>query len=877
MKALTFKGCARIVLDAVITAFLLSSTGLPAGLHPRGQDRKNNQAQSRGKRGIETKKTDINSLPGAAKRWALIIGIDKYDDPDINSLGGAVKDAKTLKQALIDQCSFAEDHVILLTSDSRDKESKPTKSNIIDKLSGLDKEVKPDGLLLFAFSGHGIDVNGQAFLLPMESKLSRDPLRLTDDAVSVERVKEYINRTGVRQRIMFLDACRNKLSASRGIDVSPLSEAYEKAFEFDFERKNSKIDAFLTFYATEKGQESWEDQDTGQGYFTEAIVDALHGGPRGETLSSQGEVTLGALTKYVREAVAARAGKAGKNQVPYPVTDGYGDDLVLAKVEMKRPGPAEKGASILPGTAMPSTDVEAASEITYWNGIVNKTNPELFKNYLDDFPAGRFVKLARSFLADLEKPYWQSVANTKDEQALRRYLEIYPDGQFVRLARNNIKLLDNARWKTIAATSNPDDLDTYLKDFPSGQHADIAKKRLAKLSNNTETSPAILATRSPVIASPVPAASAGTGAVATSPSGTKPSNTTPESTSPPKATSSPAASSSTTPPASGAPAATAPSATPATSPVGTSPITPATPPVTSSTPESEAVNKAARAEAVSLPSLPLQSFAFTTIKLRPSPGHNLIEESHAAYYPEDIGNGVTIRMVEVPRGAFLMGDPASVTERPQHSVNIKSFFMGEFEITQEQWRTVARLPRVKIDLDPDPSYIKGDDFPVGGVSWDETVEFCERLSRKTGRKYRLPSEAEWEYACRAGSLTQFAFGDNITAEYVNFDGEHPYKDGPSGVRRSRPVSVGSLGTANAFGLYDMHGNALEWCSDLWHDNYNGAPTDGRSWDVGPDTSRVLRGGDWTLPGGRSRSSARTRSSPETRSFSWGFRVAMDVN
>jgi formylglycine-generating enzyme required for sulfatase activity len=224
-----------------------------------------------------------------------------------------------------------------------------------------------------------------------------------------------------------------------------------------------------------------------------------------------------------------------------------------------------------------------------------------------------------------------------------------------------------------------------------------------------------------------------------------------------------------------------------------------------------------------------------------------------------------------------MGDPSSVTERPQHSVTIKSFFMGEFEITQEQWRAVARLPRVKIDLDPDPSYIKGDDFPVGGVSWEEAVEFCERLSRKTGRKYRLPTEAEWEYACRAGSLTQFAFGDNITAEYVNFDGEHPYKDGPAGVRRSRPVSVGGLGAANAFGLYDMHGNALEWCTDLWHDNYNGAPTDGRSWDVGPDSSRVLRGGDWTLPGGRARSSARTRSGPDTRSFSWGFRVAMDVN
>src|SRR5262245_57893365 len=381
MKALTLKDRASFIAVPAHTAILLLTLCSPVTL---GQADKRNKAGPRGeKRGIEVRKADVRALPSTSKRWALIIGIDKYEDPDINSLGGAVKDAKTLRQALIEHCSFPDSNVIVLTSDSRDKDLKPTKSNIIDKLSALRTQVQPDGLLLFAFSGHGIDVEGQAFLLPMESKLSTDPLRLTDDAVSVERVKEYINRTGVRQRIMLLDACRNKLSASRGIDVSPLSEAYEKPFEFDFERKNSKIDAFLTFYATEKGQQSWEDQDTGQGYFTEAIVDALRGGARGETLTPQGEVTLGALTKYVREAVAARAGKAGKNQVPYPVTDGYGDDLVLAKVEMKRPGPAEKGAAILPGTAMPSTDVEAASEITYWNGIVNKTNPELFKNYLD--------------------------------------------------------------------------------------------------------------------------------------------------------------------------------------------------------------------------------------------------------------------------------------------------------------------------------------------------------------------------------------------------------------------------------------------------------------------------------------------------------------
>ena len=860
MKALTFEVRARVILGAALAAILL----LPA-FHfvTYGQANKKTGSDSRsGKRGMDVRKADVSVLPGASKRWALLIGIDKYEDPDINSLGGAVKDAKTLKQALIEHCSFQDENVILLTSDSRDKDQRPTKSNIIDKLSGLNRVVKPDGLLLFAFSGHGIDVNGQAFLLPMESKLSTDPLRLTDDAVSVDRVKEYINRTGVRQRIMFLDACRNKLSAARGIDVSPLSEAYEKAFEFDFERKNSSIDAFLTFYATEKGQESWEDQETGQGYFTEAIVDALRGGARGEILTSHGEVTLGALTRYVRESVTARAGKSGKNQVPHPVTDGYGDELVLAKVEIKRPAADEKGVAILPGTGVFSSDLEAASEITYWNGIVNKTNPELFKNYLDDFPAGRFVKPAKIFLTDLEKPYWRSISNTRDPQALRKYLEIYPQGQFAKTAKNSIRILDSARWKSIAASSSAEDLEAYLRDFPNGQHVDAVTSKLAKLTFKEADPASLLTTRSPSSAPP-PAATPGTEpAPAANSSPTKPPVTAPA----------------VTPPAATQPGVTTqPAVTTTPAGPGTNPAAPV-PAVSDRQPGLDAVNPAARAVAPPQPALPLQSFAFTTRKVvRSASKGDLIEERRAAYYEEDIGAGVNIRMVEIPRGAFLMGDPAPVTERPQHPVTIKSFFMGEFEVTQQQWRAVAKLPRVKIELNPDPSYFKGDDLPVGNISWDEAVEFCERLSKRTGRTYRLPSEAEWEYACRAGSLTQFTFGDNITAEFVNFDGEHPFKDGPRGERRSRPVSTGSLGVANAFGLYDMHGNALEWCSDAWHDNYAGAPADGRSWDAGGDNARVLRGGDWTLPAARARSSARTRSAPDTRSFSWGFRVAMDVN
>ncbi len=120
---------------------------------------------------------------------------------------------------------------------------------------------------------------------------------------------------------------------------------------------------------------------------------------------------------------------------------------------------------------------------------------------------------------------------------------------------------------------------------------------------------------------------------------------------------------------------------------------------------------------------------------------------------------------------------------------------------------------------------------------------ASKLSEKTGKTYRLPSEAEWEYACRAGTTTPFYFGETITPDLVNYDGNYPYGAAPKGLYRKQTTDVGSF-PPNPFGLYDMHGNVWEWCSDRWHDNYNGAPTDGSSWETGRDNNRVQRGGSW---------------------------------
>ncbi len=203
--------------------------------------------------------------------------------------------------------------------------------------------------------------------------------------------------------------------------------------------------------------------------------------------------------------------------------------------------------------------------------------------------------------------------------------------------------------------------------------------------------------------------------------------------------------------------------------------------------------------------------------------------------------------------------------------------MGKFEVTQAQWRAVAGLPKVNRDLNANPSNFKGDDLPVEQVSWEEAVEFCARLTNKTGKTYRLPSEAEWEYACRAGTTTPFAFGETITPELVNYGGNYLYGSAAKGEYRQKTTPVGSLEVANGFGLYDMHGNVWEWCADPWHENYNGAPGDGSIWEANSDKSyRVLRGGSWYTDGANCRSADRLWLTPDNRGLGLGFRVVVVV-
>ncbi|MBW4629417.1 MAG: SUMF1/EgtB/PvdO family nonheme iron enzyme [Brasilonema octagenarum HA4186-MV1] len=271
----------------------------------------------------------------------------------------------------------------------------------------------------------------------------------------------------------------------------------------------------------------------------------------------------------------------------------------------------------------------------------------------------------------------------------------------------------------------------------------------------------------------------------------------------------------------------------------------------------------------------LQTFNFDVVTVDAQGDEISRECRNGKFYAENLGSEVTLEMVGIPGDTFMMGskdNEGDGDERPQHQVNIKPFFMGKFPVTQAQWKAVAALPKVKQSLNPYPSKFKGANRPVENVSWHEAIEFCTRLCAKTGRQYRLPSEAEWEYACRARTTTSFHFGETITTEFANCSQEtQTWEQKPKNRKETTPV--GSFQVANAFGLYDMHGLVWEWCADPWHKNYDGAPTDGSVWEVGGDDNRrVLRGGSWSFSSALCRSASRSWNEPDGGLRICGFRV-----
>ena len=277
----------------------------------------------------------------------------------------------------------------------------------------------------------------------------------------------------------------------------------------------------------------------------------------------------------------------------------------------------------------------------------------------------------------------------------------------------------------------------------------------------------------------------------------------------------------------------------------------------------------------------LPTFDFKTIKVDRS-GKEQTHSYHQAYlYTENLGNYQTLGMVSIPAGKFIMGAStkesySSDRERPLHRVKVSSFLMGKYPVTQAQWRIVASLPPIKRELKLEPSHFKGDNRPVECVSWLDAVEFCDRLSAHTGKQYRLPTEAEWEYACRGKSNTPFAYGATLTSQLADYASSYVYASENSIPYRHQTTSVGSF-IPNAFGLYDLHGLVREWCADPWHENYHGAPKNGKAWNHdGKQAWRTLRGGSWANKPSHCRSAHRSGYPLNSLNRAIGFRVAMEL-
>jgi uncharacterized caspase-like protein len=405
----------------------------------------------------------VGSLPINSKRFGLVIGVDDYQDTQINKLEGASNDAKAIVEALVKYAGFPRDQVVLLTSD-QPTERRPTRGNILRRLSNLRTAVPKDGLLLLAFAGHGIERGDQAYLLPSDAQLSGDVSLLEDTAINVEEVRRRIQQTGVGQVVMLLDACRNDPSAGRGDADNRLTKKFAQAF--DFEERNSEVKAFVTLYATDVGYRAYEYKEKKQGYFTWALVEALSGAAANE----KGEVTLSGVISYLQEAVPKRIRLdlgSGKIQKPYAVIQGYkASDLVLSKVA------AAENVSIPDPAAIERGD---------WERVQASHNPAAFLDHVKKYPNGMFT----------EQALWEAIQSSKDPDDYKNYLKKFPNGRNARLA---LVLGEDALWERIQSSKNVADYQSYLKEYPKGRYAEIAIRRVQPPPppppTRTETAPA---------------------------------------------------------------------------------------------------------------------------------------------------------------------------------------------------------------------------------------------------------------------------------------------------------------------------------------------------------------------------------------------------
>ncbi|MBO3459925.1 SUMF1/EgtB/PvdO family nonheme iron enzyme [Aetokthonos hydrillicola Thurmond2011] len=768
-----------------------------------------------------------------AKNWAIAIGINQYNN--LQTLNYAKRDAEAMRDWFENKAQF--DKVFLFTEDSPAIQTssapiptQPTYGNLRRFLRANFETplLAPGDNLWFFFAGHGCREADQDYIMLLDS----DPGDVEHTGIPVDYVTQRLRRSGADNVVLFLDACRDQGSRV-GVGIG------------------GEHQGVVTFYACSPRQKSYEIEQLQHGAFTQALLEGLNIAGVGNC------ATVERLDQYLQwRVVEINHTHRKPQQNPYvsaepaaklhlillPDYASLADIATLKneafQAEVKKDWELARQLWIRVNVAARGSDmqaIEAFSRINQQQGQSSpassssrqgsrsptvKTREEKIAHYQQafskevkrEFPINqaarrRLQQLQRSLqlsdddIADIEQPL------IAEKQAEQERLRQKQEAQF----QQKLQQYERELIKIAQAGNSVNSFKDWLLQRSLGlKEADIAAiKDRVIVSHPTrvqppQTNPFRVINRRPFLKW---VGLGGAGLVSAV--------------------------------------------------VGYElfhdPLAPKYTPPTEGSPKAFG--------------LPLWTVDFKTVKVDEK---GIVVDrfsKQAKFFKEDLGNSITLEMISIPAGSFQMGSPLGEKgrrddEQPQHMVKVPTFFIGRFEVTQEQYQQI---------MGKNPSNFKGAKRPVERVSWNDAVEFCKKLSQKTGRKYRLPSEAEWEYACRAGTTTPFHFGNTITTDLANYNGDYTYASEYKGRNRGETTDVGSF-PPNAFGLYDMHGNVWEWCADTWHDNYKGAPTDGSVWSDNQNSSQVLRGGSLIVNPENCRSAARNYFNPVDDDFNLGFRV-----
>ena len=372
----------------------------------------------------------VHSWPPESQRWALIIGIEHYNDAGISPFGGAARDADAISEALVRYARFPQDQVIVLSSSDSAQLRSPTRANIESYLDNVTRLVPREGLVLFAFIGHATTIDGQPVLLPVDVRLDQGAIPITS-AVRLDSLHAAIRRRGIRQAMVLFDGSRQDPRASRQGGANPLNDGLVRRLSFDTAAR--EVDAFATLYAAAPQERSFELSSNGGGYFAAALVEGL----KGSAADDRGRVTLGALDRYIGGVVPKRVlGDLGARAVQHPFSriEGYAsDDVVIATVSRRELTTSEPAVQ----QQTPPADT-AAQELVEWTRIRESRDIAAFEAFLRKYSNGALRREAQSRIEDLQ---WEVARAANDPAVVEAYLKENPNSRYAGPARARLEQL----------------------------------------------------------------------------------------------------------------------------------------------------------------------------------------------------------------------------------------------------------------------------------------------------------------------------------------------------------------------------------------------------------------------------------------------------